>query len=211
MATTTQTQTTIQKAFQAASQEKESKSRQARRNSKPKSPTQAQPKSTSKKSESASKPSPRRSRTLKRNPIFRDIIDDDLPYLWAAYQKGAFQIKEGLSAKEFTDFFIEFVYSQYAYAWTFEHKGKPIGVLFGKDCGPFILVGDMVWMPWATKRQRVEHVVNFLNEIRKHLYILLTCDEKDLSFYNYIARHGVIRRVGTLHGMNHSRLWEIAE
>lgn len=130
--------------------------------------------------------------------------------MWAAYQKDAFPVKKGLSAKEFTDFFIEFIYANYAYAWVFEHDSKPIGILFGKDCGPFVLVGDMTWLPWVKKRQKIEHGVNFFNEIKKELYVLVTCDEHDINFYNYIARHGVIRRVGTLHGMNHARLWEVA-
>jgi hypothetical protein len=128
--------------------------------------------------------------------------------LWAAYKKDVFSkvFKEGLSAKEFSDIVMEYFSTAYTHAWVFGEK--PLGIAFGINIGRFVYLCSMNWFPWATKRQRIEHMVGFLNGIRKELYCVWDCEEKDKRFYEYIARHGIIRRVGTLHGLNHAKMWE---
>lgn len=151
---------------------------------------------------------PRLSRTLKRKPEFHGFGDEDIKYLWAAYKKGAFRdiFTEDLDAKEFSEVAIEYILSVYTHAWVLGEK--PVGVVFGILTGPFIYLGSLEWFPWATKRQIVENLIGFLNGVRKELYCVWDCKEEDKKFYEYIARHGIIRRVGTLHGLNHARLWE---
>lgn len=201
-------ETTTQKASQADSQENRLPSRQARTSSSLKSPTQGQVISISKKSESVSSPHPSLRRTLKRNPQFHILGNEDIKYLWAGYKKGSFDeiFKEGLNAQEFSEVAIEYILSVYTHAWVLGEK--PLGVVFGVNLGPFVYLGTMTWFPWATKRQKSEHAIGFLNLIRKELYCVWDCSEEDKQFYEYIARHGIIRRVGTLHGLNHAKLWE---
>lgn len=164
--------------------------------------------SISKKSASDSQPHPRLNRTLKRNPRFHGLGEEDIKYLWAGYKKGSFKdiFKEGLSAKAFSEIAVEYILSVYTHAWVL--GDKPIGVVFGINVGPFIYLGSMEWFPWATKRQKIEHLIGFLNLTRKNLYCVFDCSEDDKKFYEYIARHGIIRRVGTLQSLNHAKMWE---
>lgn len=201
--------TTTQKVLPDASQENPSPSPQARTNSRSKSNTPESTISIFKKSDSGSTPHPRLYRTLKRNPKFHGLGEEDIKYLWAGYKKGAFSdiFKEGLSAKEFSEIAVEYILTAYTHAWVLGEK--PIGVVFGINLGSFVYLGSMTWFPWATKRQKTEHLIGFLNVIRKELYCVWDCSEEDKKFYEYIARHGIIRRVGTLHGLNHAKLWEV--
>lgn len=170
----------------------------------------AQARSTSRKSPSDLKPPPRLKRTLKRKPVFRDLTGDDIKYVWAAYKKGAIsQIKEGLNPADFKGEVTSYLLNNYHYHWVFENKkGDPIGLFFGVDCRAFILAGDAIWFPWATSRNKVESMVNFFNEIKNYHYLVGYCDEKDKKFFVHIAKHGIIRRVGTLQGIHFARLWE---
>ena len=207
-ATIIQTETTTRKALSEDSKENPSPSPRGRTNSRSKSPTQAQVVSISRKSDSGSSPHPRLTRTLKRNPKFHGLGEDDIKYLWVGYKKGIFSdiFKEGLSAKEFSEVAVEYMLTAYTHAWVLGET--PVGVVFGINVGPFVYLGSVKWFPWATKRQISEHLIGFLNLIRKELNCVWDCTEEDKNFYEYIARHGIIRRVGTLHSNNHAKLWE---
>lgn len=164
--------------------------------------------SISKKSESVSSPHPSLRRTLKRKPTFHGLSDEDIKYLWAGYKKGVFDniFNPGLTAAQFAEVAVEYILTAYTHSWVLGEK--PLGVVFGINLGPFIYLTSIEWFPWATKRQKTEHTIGFLNLIRKELYCVWNCTEKDKRFFEYIARHGIIRRVGTLHGLNHAKLWE---
>jgi len=79
-------------------------------------------------------------------------------------------------------------------------KGRiPVGVVGGRFTGPLLFLGSMIWFPWASKRNIYESVVNTLNELRKEYLILFHSSMEDKEFYVNVARHGIIRRVGTVH------------
>lgn len=80
---------------------------------------------------------------------------------------------------------------------------------FGVDHGVWVLGGDAQWFPWASTREKIEHSVNFFNEIRKLIYMVFYCSYEDKAFYEHIAKHGIIRRVGTLYGFSRSPMWEV--
>lgn len=112
---------------------------------------------------------------------------------------------ETVSPEEFREQAIQSLQEQYDYAWTLEAKmGKeyrPIGIIFGLWAGPFTLIGDMIWFPWATPRSIFEGVLNMAYKGKKdHLFIGYST-EKDKNFFVKLAQHGVIRRIGTVHGV----------
>jgi hypothetical protein len=78
---------------------------------------------------------------------------------------------------------------------------RPVCVYFAHAFGPFILMDGIFWLPWASKRNKIETAVQFLNSMRKHCVILITALKSDIPFYEHIAKHGVLRRVGTLYGV----------
>lgn len=168
-----------------------------------------QPNSTSKKSDSGYTKLPRLSRTLKRRPVYRDFEEGDLKYLWVAYKKGLMDIKEDLSPKDFDEAMINIVDSEYEFGWTFMEGKTPVGFAFGSVAGPLVLLRDLTWLPNASNRNKIEHIVNLLNDMRKRMKIIFYSKENDKDYYAYIARHGIIRRVGHLHDMGETlSLWE---
>jgi hypothetical protein len=169
------------------------------------------------KSGSASEP-PRKfrlSRTLKRRLEFRPLETEDLRYLWAAYKKGCLKDMAApfdgteMTVDEFKAEFLAAVTTRYHGAWTlFGETGKgfiPVGCILGfyshplPDWSPFMIVGDMVWMPWATTRNKIESAVHFFAHIRKEIAMVdYAYGETNKRFFEVIARHGVMRRVGTM-------------
>jgi len=86
-------------------------------------------------------------------------------------------------------------------------KGRiPIGVLTGKLIGPLMWLGDAIWFPWTSSRNKYESMVNIFNELRRQYVAVFTCTLNDKSFYEKVARHGVIRRVGTLYDLSEEPL-----
>ena len=169
----------------------------------------AQVQSISKKSVSGSKPPPRLSRTLKRNPKFRDFIGDDLKYLWVAYKKGDTTLPKDMSPKEFDIYTVNMMLSEYEFGWTFIENNTPIGFIFGIKAGPLVLVGDVIWLPMATERNKVEHIVNYINVIRRQMKIIFYTSEKWKKFYLYVAKLGITKRIGNIQDMSEPlTLWE---
>ena len=84
----------------------------------------------------------------------------------------------------------------------------PIGMVTGKFVGGMLWLGDAIWFPWASSRNKYESMVNLFNEVRKHYVGIFTCTLDDKTFYESIAKHGVIRRVGTLYDVAEDKLAE---
>jgi hypothetical protein len=160
------------------------------------------------KSESSSKPHPkyRLKKTLKRKPTYRDLGEDDLKYLWALYKKGGLGVMEdGLDPQGFDEAIRNYLTSVYDHGWVLEAQTKkgrmPVGVVFGLVTGKLTIIGDMLWFPWASWRNKAESAVGFINHARKdHLLLFWTPkdDVRKRKFLEYIAKHGIAKRVGTL-------------
>lgn len=136
-------------------------------------------------------------RTLKRDPSFHVLTDDDIKYLWADLKKGK---KIEISPQDFINEFSDHVSRNYDYAWTLT-LDKPMGMVFGQISGPMIMLGDMHWFEWATNRNKIECSIKLLNELRKTNVITMYSTFDDKKFYEHIAKHGILRRVGTLYGI----------
>lgn len=94
----------------------------------------------------------------------------------------------------------------YDYAWIMEadtSKGRmPVGIVFGLGYGQMIMIGDTQWFPWASTRNRVESFAQLLNTMRNHYHIVGYTKKSEMEFMNHMCRHGILRRVGTLHSLN---------
>lgn len=102
------------------------------------------------------------------------------------------------------------VLTTYAAAWTLfapvKDKGHiPVGVVLGfwshpdATKAPFMILGDMLWFPWASSRNRVETAVHFFNTIRQGFPMVEYAEPDAKDFFVMLCKHGIMRRVGTSH------------
>lgn len=156
-------------------------------------------------------------KTLARRPDFRPIEADDVKYAWAAYLKGSLAsmggqlADEGMAAPEFKEVFEREILENYHGAWTLFSQpigsGKPVGFLLGfwshpnPKYAPFMIVGAIMWFPWASPRSRIEAAVGFFNRVRKEIPMVEYASEEHKRFFEVIMRHGIMRRIGTSHNV----------
>jgi len=130
-------------------------------------------------------------------------------WIWAAYKKGPLgelseYFPEDMGPDEFDAAFRDFVHNAGVYCWVCEaHTSRghvPVGMALGR---PFlydtIVLGNMTWFPWASDRNAVESAVNLIHKLRTDAKLIGFAELKDKEFIDHIMKHGVIRRVGTLH------------
>jgi hypothetical protein len=141
----------------------------------------------------------------------RPIETEDLRFLYAAYKVGNLESMgdvfsdRSMNPPEFRAVFEDELMSTYHGAWSLfapNEKGL-VGVVLGfwthpdPDKAPFMVVGDMLWMPWATTRNKIESAVHFFNEVRKEYPMVQYACAEEKRFFETIAKHGIMRRVGT--------------
>lgn len=153
-------------------------------------------------------------KTLARKLSFRPIEEEDIRYAWAGYKAGSLDgmagpfVEPGLQAGEFKEVFQQTVIDRYSGAWTMFAETKkgylPVGILFAfyshKDpkLSPFMIIGDLVWFPWASARNKIESAVNFFATIRKTVPMVdYAYGETNQRFFDTICKHAVMRRAGT--------------
>lgn len=136
-----------------------------------------------------------------------------MSYVWAAYKKGALasmgaHLADGaMPAAEFKDAFEAEIIANYDAAWTLfgetVHGFRPVGLILGfwshpnPKMAPFMIVGDMIWFPWASARNRISAAVNFFNSIRDQIPMVDYARQKDRGFFVVMCQHGIMRQVGT--------------
>lgn len=151
-------------------------------------------------------------KTLRRRPEYRPIEDADCKFAWAAYRKGALasmgeRFAAGMTPEDFYDAFVDEIAKNYVAAWTLSAQTKrgmmPVGFVLGfyshpdPKLAPFMIVGDMIWFPWASARNRVEAAVGFFSAIRKEIPMVEYANDEAKPFFEMIAKHGIMRRIGT--------------
>ena len=152
-------------------------------------------------------------KTLARTQDFRPLERDDLRYIWAAYKKGSLASMGGVFASpdmdsvDFSTAFEAEITTVYHAAWILMADTKrgimPVGLVLGfyshpnPRFAPFMIIGDMIWFPWASKRNKVESAVNFFNRIRHEIKMVEYANEKAKKFFEMICQHGIMRRIGT--------------
>lgn len=148
----------------------------------------------------------RLNKTTARRLEFRPIEREDMRYVWEAYRLGALpNCPEGLSTKDFTVAFYQWVAENWDAVWTlFAETGRglePVGLIFGywpfRGSNQVMHIADLVWFPRATARNKVESAVNFFNEIRREINLFGYSRKSDKRLVEVVAKHGVLRRIGT--------------
>lgn len=113
---------------------------------------------------------------------------------------------EDMGPNEFDEAFKQFVLENIQACWVLEARTKkgfiPVGVSHGHWFFDALLIGDTVWFPWASDRNKIESMVKLINELRKEHKLLGMIHPRDKDFFVYVAKHGIIRRVGTIYDFN---------
>lgn len=145
------------------------------------------------------------SRALRRNCSFRDVVTDDLKYLWAAYKKGAFPehiFPQGMEVVEFNAL-VHSLISNISMVYMLERDGKPMGLVTANLVPPNRMEPHVDWFPWATNRNKLECAIKFLNEMRKRGILLIVWSKKDATpFFTHIAKYGILHRIGKVINYN---------
>jgi len=113
-------------------------------------------------------------------------------------------VDEPLDPQAFDESFNE-VISAYDNAWLIEadtrYGRKPVGAVMGLSNGVFTTLHEATWFSWASDRNKVEATVSFFNKIRNEVLVLFHCRQKEKRFFEYVAKHNVLRRVGNIHDL----------
>jgi hypothetical protein len=105
-----------------------------------------------------------------------------------------------LSPAEFDLVFTELL-MRYNGGWIVENDDRPLGAIFAISMGEFSVLTDLQWWPWTTPRNKVEATVSFLNKVKNEFLLLFYSDMKSKRFFEYVALHGIIRKVGHIHDL----------
>ena len=127
------------------------------------------------------------------------MTEEDIKYFYAAYKKKEHDNKTPLEFKNELLSYINHSYDDaYVLLANVKDKLEVIGSFFAQYAGPLMVVGDVSWFPWASKRNRIESMVNAINELRKERLMIFISNLKEKRFYEYICKHGILKRIGTL-------------
>ena len=189
------------------SEEKPLTSKAARKKSRSKSSTKERGTSKSRKSESDSKPRIKKYQLNRlfhhRNVSIEPVSMDQMKYIWAAYRMGLWNDDFGkdLSKEDITLLIAKIAETRHVVMITAPNQGKemPVALLIVREDNK-ILEPHLDWFPWATERNKIEGTIKLIIELRKIKPVWIWSKEETKEFFTYIAKYGVIRRVGTFYG-----------
>lgn len=148
--------------------------------------------SKSSKSDSGSRQHPRI-----RDLTIQDVDEEDGRIAYFNYRLGTlpkgWKTREGIAPVDFLVELEQFVSDNYDRAWSIRHEDV-ICMVFGRDIGGFLIVGDVIWNPKSTPRQKVEAAYKFFSEIDA---VITGVDFETKKYYERIMDYGILRRVGT--------------
>lgn len=137
--------------------------------------------------------------------------------MFAAYKKDALALpiaekveilkEEMPEAQAFRAIAEEYILATFDFGWTLI-RNKPVGVVFGVVAGPYAIIGDVQWFPWATGREKLETSAKFLSEPDMPM-MWFTDSDDDKDFYVRLARMGIVRRIGTGYGAGRRAFFEV--
>jgi hypothetical protein len=157
---------------------------------------------------------PKLNRILKKGGSYKALSIEDMPYIWAGYRTGAFDIfgdefKGKMTKEDFIDTFSLFLDNNQLAPFVFLAKLngelKPVGIGLFWERGRVLQTVNLIWFSWATKTSILSSYVSFINSIRKEKYletnknyVIIECARtKDQKFFDHVCKYGIMRRVGT--------------
>lgn len=133
--------------------------------------------------------------------------------MWAAYKKGALASmgppfdETTMEPAPFRAALEREIDANYDGAWILfagtPQGNRPIGLVLAFWThhnvlkAPFMIIGDMVWFPWASPRNRIAAAVRFFHEVRNSIPMVEYARPKDKAFFVVMMRHGIMNQVGT--------------
>ena len=143
-----------------------------------------------------------------RDVQVRGIIEEDLPWIYAAYLEGALKhFEEGLSKSDFIDAFMDMAqrFDEVYVGLSLLHDpgGKrhaqivPM-VVSDANFSEHRMEAHATWFPWATRRNTLEIAVKFFVEVRQEAVAILPIRRKDKSMFEHLCKYALLRRVGTI-------------
>lgn len=112
-----------------------------------------------------------------------------------------------MNAEEFKAAFETEITVKYHGVWTLfaETKRGNIPVCFvlafwchpEPQLAPYMILDQLVWLPWSTPRNRIESATNFFNSTRNDIPMIGYARERDKKFFEVMMKHGIMRRIGT--------------
>ena len=91
-------------------------------------------------------------------------------------------------------------------AWTVlaeSDKGKrPVGMIFGVLNNKVLTITRVIAMPWASKRQRLQGFLAWLNAMRRELVVFAYLARPEQRLCEHVCKYGAMRRVGTIFDMD---------
>lgn len=135
---------------------------------------------------------------------------DDLKFAYAAWRLAGldmlyFDPDADMAGPEWVEYTAEFLANHYDRAYTLFAKTKegkrPAGIVLmhQPDKRAAVLwMADVLWFPWATPRNKLESIVNFMNIMRKDWLVMEFAVPDEAAFFDHVCRYGVMRRAGTI-------------
>lgn len=133
-------------------------------------------------------------------------IDEKLIYI--AYRLGklpnAWRSEPGISVSEFSSTVRAFILQNHDYAWSLRRNGEPKGIVFGVDAGATVVIGDVIWHPKTTVREKLELSAALGESLRKDNVAIIRSSYEHKHFYETLCSWRILRRVGTLYDVPES-------
>ena len=130
-----------------------------------------------------------------------------MKWAWAAYSKGAFKnlpdFADDLDTRDFEKMLLEnFLPYEAVYtltAPTARGADTPVGFV-GAYMRTGIMEPHVQWYPWASLRNRLEAMVNFINEMRREVWMQFIVPQHDRLFFDIMTSegYGILWRIGPI-------------
>lgn len=141
----------------------------------------------------------KRPANLIRDIVIHDIDEEDGRIAYQAYRLNQlpnnWKVKQGIKPKDFITELDNLIALNYTHAWSVRDQ-NPICMVFGLEFGGFIHIGDVIWNPKATPRQKLEAGAKFFQDIPE---TVVTSSLRDKHFYEKLMNYGFLRRVGSVY------------
>lgn len=112
---------------------------------------------------------------------------------------------EDMSPVEFRERFVRYVLGNGFSGWALianSPKGHmPIGLALGETRRKLLMLGEIIWFPWASVRNKLEAALTFFNGLRDEMVVMEWAPHSERKSWEHICRYGIMRRVGTVYGM----------